>query len=197
MSHYEWVLLAQIVRPQGRLGEVSSDLLTDFPERFADRKRLYLLGSEGGPAPVREMRLERHWMHKGRLILKFTGVDTMNDAETLRGLWVAIPSSERTPLTDDWVYISDLVGSELIDLASSQASIGRVKDFDREGGLLIVDSPNDAEVMIPFAKAYLVRIDPAANRIEMRLPEGLLDINAPMTDEERRELDSSSGSEQS
>jgi 16S rRNA processing protein RimM len=197
MSHSDWAILAQLVRPQGRYGEIVADLLTDFPERFADRRRLYLLASETSPTPVREAALERHWLHKGRIVLKFSGVDSIAEAEALRGLFVAIPASERAPLSDDSVYIADLLGCEVIDIASSSTRIGLVKDLDREAGLLIVQPPKGEDVLIPFAKAYLVSVDPSARRIEMRLPEGLLDINAPITDEERRALDTGSESEQS
>ncbi|HZD47331.1 MAG TPA: ribosome maturation factor RimM [Silvibacterium sp.] len=186
MSQYDWAILAQLVRPQGRHGEIIADLLTDFPERFAERKHLYLVASETSGTPVREVTLESHWMHKGRVVLKFSGVDSIDDAEALRSLLVAIPSDERAPLADDSVYISDLIGCDVIDVASSPLQIGTVRDLDREAGLLIVQPARGEEILIPFAKTYLVNIDTRAKRIEMRLPEGLLDINAPITDEERR-----------
>jgi len=189
MSDSTWVILAQLVRPQGRYGEIIAELLTDFPERFAARKRLFLLASETVSAPVREISLERHWLHKGRIVLKFLDVDSIDDAEALRGLFVAIPATERAPISDGSIYIADLIGCEVIDLTSSPNRIGLVKDLDREAGLLIVRPAKGDEILIPFAKAYLVNIDPHAKRIEMRLPEGLLDINAPVTGEERRELD--------
>jgi 16S rRNA processing protein RimM len=197
MSVSDWAIIAQLVRPQGRHGEMVADLLTDFPERFADRKRLCLLASESDTTPAREVALDRHWLHKGRIVLKFSGVDSIDEAEKLRGLLVAIPASERVPLSDDSVYISDLIGCEVIDIASSPIQIGQIKNVDREAGLLIVQPSKGPEVLIPFAKTYLVNIDLPAKRIEMRLPEGLLDINAPITDEERHELDTSDEGERS
>ena len=188
-------MLAHLVRPQGRYGEILADILTDFPERFADRKRLFLVPSESSPCsapqqrPPREVSLEHHWLHKGRIVLKFSGVDSISDAEALRGLDVAIPASERVPLTDGAVYISDLIGCKVIDLANVPAtSIGSVVDVDRAASLLVVQSDNRAELLIPFAKSYLAKIDLEAKRIEMRLPAGLLDINAPLSDEERAAL---------
>ncbi len=182
-----WAILARLVRPQGRVGEVLADILTDFPERFAARKRLFLLSSEDSPEPVREVTLERHWLHKGSVALKFAGVDSISDAEALRGLLVAVPAAERAELTDGSVYIGDLIGCEVFDLNAAR-SVGVVADVDREAGLLEVKTPNGEEALVPFAKAYLVRMDIAGKHIEMRLPEGLLDINGPMTDEERREM---------
>lgn len=182
-----WAILARLVRPQGRVGEILADILTDFPERFAERKRLFLVSSETSGGAVREVMLERHWLHKGRVVLKFAGVDSISDAETLRGLLVAVPASERAELTDGSVYIGDLIGCEVIDLNAAKP-VGVVADVDREAGLLQLKTPGGEEALVPFAKAYLVRMDVAGKRIEMRLPEGLLDINAPLTDEERREI---------
>lgn len=182
-----WVILARLVRPQGRIGEVLADILTDFPERFAQRKRLFLVSSEISREPVREVTLERHWLHKGRVVLKFAGVDSISDAEALRGLLVAVPVRERAELTDGSVYIGDLIGCGVFDVNAAKP-VGVVADVDREAGLLEVKTPGGEEALVPFAKAYLVRMDVAGKRIEMRLPEGLLDINAPLTDEERREM---------
>ncbi len=172
----DWVLVAKIVRPQGRHGEVLADLLTDFPERFAERKRLFLLAPKAAARPID---LQEHWLHQGRIVLKFAGVDSINDAETLRGLEVAIPKSERAPLEEDAVYISDLVGCVLVD-SRTGAQVGKIADVDREASatpLLVVESPA-GEVLVPFAKAFQPKIDLAARQIEMRLPEGLLDLNA-------------------
>ena len=187
------------MRPQGRHGEILADILTDFPERFSERKRLFLVPPETSESvvaknnPIREILLEHHWLHKGRIVFKFAGIDSINDAEALRGLDVAIPASERAELDDGAVYISDLMGCEVVNLASeSEAIIGRVLDVDRGAALLVVEDAKRAEILIPFAQAYLVKIDLDAKRIEMRLPPGLLDINAPLSEEERADLKASS-----
>jgi 16S rRNA processing protein RimM len=137
-------------------------------------------------APAREITLERHWLHKGRVVLKFSGVDSIEAADRLRGLMVAIPAADRALLTDGSVYIADLMGCRVIDVEAGHTEIGTVADVDREAGLLVVSADDGSEVLIPFVQAYLDNIDIAGKRIEMRLPAGLLEINAPMSDEERR-----------
>ena len=186
-----WTILARLIRPQGRHGEVLADILTDFPERFADRRRLFLVSSETAREPVREISLENYWLHKVRIVLKFAGIESINDADTLRGLLVAIPASERVALTDGSIYISDLIGCQVIDLTGSPTAVGEVVDVDREASLLVLKRPGGNEALIPFAKAYLVTMDVTGKRIEMRLPAGLLEINAPIRHEERRALDAS------
>src|SRR5664279_601011 len=188
MTDEEWVLLARLVRPQGRKGEVLAELLTDFPEKFQERKRVFLLPAAGRkPAEPREIQLENHWLHKGRVVLKFAGIDSINDAETLRGLDVAIPPEERAALTDDEVYISDLIGCHVF-AGTPLADIGEITDVDTDSTsvpLLELRGLRQDEILIPFAKAYLVRVDIAAKRIEMSLPDGLLEVNSPLSDEER------------
>lgn len=190
-----WVILARLIRPQGRRGEILAEILTDFPERFADRRRLYLVSSETSATSLREVALENHWPHKERIVLKFAGIDSINEAEELRGLLVAIPASERATISDDAVFISDLIGCRIVDLNSQAKVVGTVSDVDNEAGLLTVKTPAGGEAFIPFAKAYLVSIDLAGKRIEMRLPGGLLEINEPISDEERREMNASDDGE--
>jgi 16S rRNA processing protein RimM len=174
----EWVIVAKIVRPQGRHGEALAELLTDFPERFAERKRLFLLGEKSAPRPIE---LERHWLHQGRIVLKFTGIDSINDVETLRGLEVAIPKAERAPLEDGAVYIADLIGCTLID-SRTGAEIGRIADVDREASatpLLVVKTSTSQEALVPFAKAFQPTFNLATKTLTMNLPEGLLELNSP------------------
>lgn len=176
-----WVWLARIRRPQGRKGEVLAELLTDFPEKFSERRRLWLI-REDGTAPPRQVELLNHWPHKGGMVLHFAGVDSISAAEELDGLIVAIPRSERAPLGEDEVYISDLIGCALVDVAGGAAvHVGEIKDVDRTAGpvALLVVRGQAGEILIPFARSYLRRIDLEAGRVEMALPEGLVDLNAP------------------
>ena len=183
----EFVLLAHLIRTQGRHGELIADILTDFPERFAERRRVWLLPPEGKSAP-REAEIERHWLHKDRVVLKFVGVDSISDATPFARWQVAIPREQRAPLADDAVYVSDLIGCHLIDETGGAVDLGPVLDVERGAGdaldMLVLKSGED-ELLIPFAKAYLISLDLDARVLRMRLPAGLTTINAPMTEEER------------
>jgi len=183
-----WVWLARLRRPQGRKGEVFADILTDFPEKFAERRRLWLIADKrapGKPLPApREATLAAHWLHKGGIVLHFTGVDSISAAETLAGLIVAIPAAERAPLPEGEIYIGDLIGCTLVDIAPAiPVTVGQIEDVDRTAGpvaLLVVNGPGSPEeILIPFAKSFLRNIDLEAKRVEMALPEGLIDLNAP------------------
>jgi 16S rRNA processing protein RimM len=181
----QWIWLARIRRPQGRKGEVFADILTDFPEKFAQRRCLWLL-HEGGSAPdPRQVELQAHWLHKGGVVLHFAGIDSISAAKTLAGLIVAIPHADRAPLAEDEVYTADLIGCTLYDVAKMGAPVpvGQIEEVDRTAGpvaLLVVRSTGSAEeILIPFAKSYLRTLDLKARRVEMALPEGLTGLNAP------------------
>ncbi|MGB7546763.1 MAG: ribosome maturation factor RimM [Terracidiphilus sp.] len=182
-----WVWLARLRRPQGRKGEVFAEILTDFPEKFAQRRRLWLLAEGASGAAPREVELAAHWLHKGGVVLHFAGVDSISAAETLAGLVVAIPRAERAALDEDEVYISDLIGCTLVNVAPAGQSeaapvvVGEIDDVDRTAGpvALLVVRGATGEILIPFAKSYLRRIDLEAKRVEMALPQGLTDLNAP------------------
>jgi len=187
-----WVWLARIRRTQGRKGEVFADILTDFPEKFAERKRLWLLphdgaarpleGHEAGASAAREVELVAHWLHKGGIVLHFSGVDSISDAEKLAGLVVAIPRAARAGLGEDEVYIGDLIGCVLVDVSGADAVVvGEIEDVDKTAGpapLLVVHGKR-GEVLVPFAQSYLRRLDVEGKRVEMALPEGLVELNAP------------------
>ena len=177
----EWVWLARIRRPQGRKGEVYANILTDFPEKFAERRRLWLLSEPPDSAGPREVALIHFWLHKGGIVLHFAGIDSISAAETLAGLIVAIPRSERATLADDEVHIADLIGCTLLDIAvEPPATVGVIENVDRSAGdapLLIVKGAK-GEVLVPFAKSYLRKLDLENQRVEMALPEGLINLNA-------------------
>ncbi len=120
-------------------------------------------------------------------MLHFSGVDSISAAELLAGKIVAIPVAQRAPLAEGEVYIADLIGCTLFDVTgvdvggAAPVLVGQIEEVDRAAGpvaLLVVQGAN-GEVLIPFAKSYLRRLDLAGKRVEMALPEGLTDLNAP------------------
>ena len=181
----EFITLARVVKTQGRNGEVAAEVHTDVPDRFAVGMKLLALGRT--EQVRRELEVEQLWPHKGLLVLKFRGVDSMSDAEALIGSELQVPRAERAPLEQGWNYTSDLVGCALFDHGRE---IGRVEDVQFGAGeapLLIVTAPAGKKFDVPFAAAYLQSVNIERKQVWMNLPEGMLDINAPMTDEEKRQ----------
>lgn len=178
-----FITVARIVRTQGRRGEVAAELHTDFPERFAERTRLSALAADGSR---RELRLEGFWLHKGRVVLKFAGVDSIDAAEELAGLELQIPAADRTPLPEGAAYVSDLVGASVYDAGRLVGQIGDVQAGAGEARLLVVKA-GKRELLIPFAAEYVKSFSAQGKRLEMALPAGMLELDAPLTEEEKRE----------
>ncbi|MGH9531578.1 MAG: ribosome maturation factor RimM [Terriglobales bacterium] len=170
--------MARVLRPRGRRGEVVAELHSDFPERLAERRRLFVVAHEGAR---RELELEEHWLHQGRLILKFTGVDSITDAEALAGSEVQIRREQRVALPAGSAYVSDLIGCKVVDAASRPPQeIGAITDvlFGFGDAPLLEIREGGREHLVPFAEAYLKRLDLGARLLEMVLPEGLLDLES-------------------
>jgi 16S rRNA processing protein RimM len=195
-----WLLLARILRPQGRKGEVLADLFTDFPERFEGEPRVFLARPGfNGPGPqARAVQVLGFFLpvgkNQGRIVLHLAGITSINDAETLSGLEIVVPLEERLAPEEDAQYISDLLGCSVYDAPSLDAQptlIGVIDDvhipttpdgtrpLEDAAPLLAVLSPANEEILIPFVKAYLLLLDPAAKRIVMHLPAGLVEVNSP------------------
>ena len=114
-------------------------------------------------------------------------MDSISDAEVLLGSELQVPTAERAKLEPGWSYISDLIGSTVLDHGRE---VGRIVDVEFGAGeapLLIVADSAGKKFDVPFAEAYLEGVDMAQHQVRMNLPEGLLEVNAPMTAEEKKE----------
>jgi len=176
---------------------VAAELFTDFPARLSSLKSIYLRKDDGEP---RRLGLRNFWIdrnHPGQGVFQLEGCGSISAAESLRGLDVLLPIEERVELPAGYYFVTDLMGCtvfELPEIAAKLASpacaaeeaprvLGTVRDvfFPGEGvtgaPLLQVET-SAGEVLIPLAEEICAKIDVAARRIEVRLPEGLKDLGA-------------------
>jgi len=181
----EWMTLAVVIKTQGRRGEVAVELHTDVPDRFRQGMRLSALQKDG---QRRDVTIEDLWPHKSYLVLKFRGIETISDAEPLVSSELQLPSSERADLEQGWTYLSDLIGCTVFD---GPREIGQIEDVQFGAGeaplLVVRGEAHEAKLPyeIPFAEAYLEGLDLERKQVRMKLPEGLLEVNAPLTKEEK------------
>ena len=175
--------------PQGRRGEVMAELHTDFPQRFEERRRLSGLAADG---TRRELQVEEHWFHKGGVVLKFAGIESISDAELLAGLELQVPIEQRAELEAGTNYVSDVVGCEVwIQDTNGQRLLGTVREVQFGAGeapLLVVRTKvgTEQEILLPYAEEFLKSADFQQRRIEMELPEGLLELDSPLSGEEKQ-----------
>ena len=179
-----FITLARVSKTQGRRGEVAAEVHSDIPGRFTPGMKLFALSDSR--ASRRELEIEDLWPHKGLLVLKFHGVESISQAEELVGCELQVPQSQRARLEPGWTYVSDLIGCTILDQGRE---IGRIEDVQFGAGeapLLIVTDSAGKKYDIPFAEAYLEAVDIAHKQARMRLPEGMLDVNGPLTPEEKQ-----------
>jgi 16S rRNA processing protein RimM len=185
-----FITIARLAKVQGRVGEIAAELHTDFPERFEQRRKLYAWTA--GSDQRRELNLEEFWPHKGGMVFKFEGVDSIEEAEKLLGSEIQIPATERAELEEGAFFVSELLGCLVVEVSPAEQNtvpgvgrdIGTVVDINFGAGtapLLIVNSESGREFMIPFVEGFTKKLDVKAKRIEMQLPEGMLELDAPLS----------------
>jgi 16S rRNA processing protein RimM len=175
------IAVARILRPRGRTGEVIAEVLTDFPGRFDNLRRVFIENRGGSPEPAE---LADVWWHQSRLILRFVGVDSISKADELRGRLVLVPRQERVAAGKHRYYLSEIVGCTVFDRRGS--AVGEVVGVEPTGGvdLLRVRRAKETgrtresdDLLIPFAEEICSEIDLQARRIVIEPPEGLLELN--------------------
>ncbi|HXY14385.1 MAG TPA: ribosome maturation factor RimM [Terriglobales bacterium] len=179
----EFISIARVLGTQGRRGEVAAELHTGLAERFKAGFKLLALGENDSR---RELQIQETWSHKDHLILKFVGVDSISEAESLVGCELQVRRAERAQLKPGWAYISDLVGCTVFNQGQEIGKIVEVKFGAGEAPLLIVRGA-DKEHEVPYAEAYLQKQDLDRREIRMLLPEGMLELDAPLTAEEKQQ----------
>jgi 16S rRNA processing protein RimM len=173
----DWITLARVVRPRGRRGEVLAEPQGGMLGAGSGPRRVTLFAGGHPQGEGRPVLLESAWRHRGRLVLKFAGVDSISDAEALRGAMVCVPAGERAELPPGEYYQDDLVGCEVVERGTGR-SLGRVSGWREYGGppLVVVAGP-ESELLIPFAASICVAIEPERRRMVVDLPEGLKEMN--------------------
>jgi 16S rRNA processing protein RimM len=169
------IVIARAVRTRGLKGELVADLLTDFPDRFADLTELTAVSPSGERSVVA---LENHWFQNARVILKLNGYDTIEAASAWIGYEFAVPEADRVQLAEDEYYDWELEGCRIE--TTSGEPVGRVKSVLRTGGVNLLDVDGESEgrppSMIPMVKSILVSVDKDRQLIVIDPPDGLLEL---------------------
>jgi 16S rRNA processing protein RimM len=178
------VLVGTIERPHGLRGEVVVKPLTDFAdERFVPGATLATARAGQTPDRSTSLRIDDVRWLKDRPLVLFEGIETVEAAEALRGQGLWIAASARPALEPGFFYETDLVGCRVETAGGPDApgtTVGTVQRLEGAPGasVLVVGTPQ-GEVLVPLADAICRVIDPAARRIVIDPPAGLLELNAP------------------
>lgn len=164
-----YLLLGEIVRPQGIRGEVKLRHYTDDPDRFLDLETAYLQ-KDGAYQPVRVTGAR---VQKDDVYLTLEGVDDRNAAEKLRGMQLWVDRAHAKALEEGQVYIADILGAQAYD--TQGRLLGTLTEVLTPGGVdVFVFATPDGTLMVPALKDVLLTLDADQGRIVLndeRLPE--------------------------
>jgi len=164
------VAVGRIIKPQGRRGEVAVAPLTDRPDRLPGLRQAFLPGADG---QARSVSVAACRPHNGRFVLKLDGYDSIDAAEQLRGLELRIGEEELAPLPAGSYYHHQLLGLEVVDgLGRHLGHAARILQTGAAADVLVVDGGRE-EILLPLAERFVPRVDLAAGRIQVELPESV------------------------
>jgi 16S rRNA processing protein RimM len=166
----DMITIGVVVKPQGRKGEVLVQPLSDLPERFESLRRVFV--PVPGAAGARAVAVTNRWPHKGRVVLKFEGVESIDEAEKYRGIELRIGEDEVEELPAGSYYHYQLKGLKVEDPAGRP--LGTAADILVTGGeapVLVVRGGSGGEVLIPMADAFIRQVDLEHGRIVAVNPE--------------------------
>ena len=169
----ELVAVARVAKPRGLKGEVAADLLTDFPERFEWLEELIAVFPGGAR---KALKLEGHWFHAGRVILKFGGFDSPEESAALAGCELAVPEAEAVELEEGEFFDWQLEGCRVETVGGRE--VGTVSEVLHTGGeanVLVIRDARGKENLVPLALSICVEIDVERKLIRVDAPEGLLE----------------------
>lgn len=148
----EYLVIARVVSPQGNRGEVKAEIVTDFPERFATTRAVWL-GDERRRFPLESYRLGDR-----TVILKLEGIDSIAEADELRGMLVEVPEAEAVRLPEGHYFWHQIVGLAVVTTGGE--SLGTVGDILQTGAndVYVVNGPR-GEILIPAIKETIKSID--------------------------------------
>jgi 16S rRNA processing protein RimM len=164
------IALGKIKKAHGVRGEASVESWTEY-ERFEEISEVTLVSPD--ETQTRAATIENVRENRGRALIKFSGIETPEEMQTLREWTIEIPETQARKLDPDEYFLHDLVGLQLVDREGNDR--GQVIDvFEGGGGLLLTVRRGDGkEYDVPFAAAICVDIDVKKKRILVDLPEGI------------------------
>ena len=165
----DMITIGVVIKPQGRKGEVLVQPLSDRPDRFESLRRVFV--PVPGAAHARPVAVTNHWPHKGRIVLKLEGVDSIDEAEKYRGIELRIGEDEVEALPAGSYYHYQLKGLKVEDPVGRPLGIAAdVLVTGGEAPVLVVKGAG-GEVLIPMAEAFIRQVDLEHGRIVAVNPE--------------------------
>ncbi|HJB82090.1 MAG TPA: ribosome maturation factor RimM [Candidatus Mediterraneibacter intestinavium] len=165
----QFLQVGVISSTHGIRGEVKVFPTTDDAARFKELKKVLLdTGKERIELEIQSVRFFKQFV-----IVKFKGIDNINDIEKYKGKSLFVAREDAAQLEEDEYYIGDLIG---MDVFTEEGHFGVLRDVMETGAneVYIVDSDSHGEVLIPAIRQCVLDVDVEENRMTVRLMEGLI-----------------------
>jgi 16S rRNA processing protein RimM len=156
-AYGDMITIGVVVKPQGRKGEILVEPLSDHPERFSSLRRVFV--PVPGDPGARAVAVTDRWPHKGRVVLKLEGVDSIDEAERYRGIELRIGEDEVEALPAGSYYHYQLKGLKVED--PEGRALGTAADVLVTGGEapVLVVRGDRGEILIPMAEEFIREVD--------------------------------------
>ena len=163
-----------ITQTHGIKGEVKVFPLTDDVMRFKNMKNLLLDTGKDGyiSLDVENMRTQ-----KNLVILKFKGIDNINDIEKYKGCGLYVTKGNRVSLKKDEYFIADLIGLKVYTDQDPDKELGKVTDVLQTGAndVYEITTVDGKTSLLPAIKDCVLNVDVNADRMDIHLLKGLLE----------------------
>lgn len=166
--------VGQIVNTHGVKGEVKILPLTDNIERFKDLKTVKV-ESNVDIRKIDSVEFLSIKFHKNTVIAKLNGIDTLEKAEELKGLYLVVDRKDAVKLDKDSYFICDIIGLDVYDL--KRGLLGKIEDVIQTGSndVYVVKGTVIKELLIPAIKSVIKEVLIEEGRMNVDLIPGLIE----------------------
>lgn len=165
--------VGKIVNTHSLKGEVKVISSTDFEEeRFKKGSKLLITR---GNQLIREVVVQSYRNHKNFLLVKFEGIDSVEEAEKLKNLQIKIDSDEVGELEENEFYFHEIIGCQVFD--ENDRNLGEIIDILTPGAndVWVIKGENGKEILIPYIEDVVKKIDITSKKVNIEVMEGLID----------------------
>jgi 16S rRNA processing protein RimM len=174
MAEARHLVVGRLRKPHGLKGDCTLFPLTGEPEAvLVPGRSVWLVGLDGKPI-AGPLVIERGRAYHREWLVKFEGVEGRDALEPWRGLFLAVPADQLSPLEEGEVYLHDLAGFSV--RLPDDTPLGLVSAvYELPAGVMIEVQGPKREFLLPYKKAFVQQVDREARRLVVNPPEGLLE----------------------
>lgn len=168
-----YLILGEVLRPHGVRGELRMRILTDYPERINSLETIYL-GLDPDSPNAKPYHVQHMRMNQEYGLLKLKEINSRDEADHLRELFVMVTLKDAVPLEEGEFYLYQLIGMA-VQTTDGQV-LGTIREVLETGAndVYVVDSPQHGEILIPVTDEIIVKTDVGNRTVTIRLLEGLI-----------------------